>query len=69
MSGGEAEARAKSDNVVVGIGGSGCGGYVDGVPGGISDGGGGRDGQDRNCNGQLIKSGGFCGKHNLTDIA
>ena len=41
MSGGEAEARTKSGNVLVGTRGSGIGGYVDGGPGGGADGGGG----------------------------
>ena len=42
MSGGEADSRAKSGNVVVVTGGSGFGGDVDGGPGGGADGGGGR---------------------------
>ena len=40
MSGGEAEDRAKSGNLVVGIGGSGFGGDTDGGLGGGADGGG-----------------------------
>ena len=49
MSGGKSEARSKSGNVVVGIGGYEFGGDADGGPGGGSDGRGGGDGQDRDC--------------------
>ena len=41
MSGGEADSRAKSGNVVVVTGGSGSGGDADGIPGGRADRGGG----------------------------
>ena len=44
MTGGEAEARAKSENVVVGTGGSGFGRYAESGPGGVA----GRDGWDGN---------------------
>ena len=56
MSGGEAEARAKSGNVVVGTEGSGSGGDADGGPGGRADRGGGygRDGE-RDYDGRLVK--------------
>ena len=66
---GEAEARAKSGNAVVGTGGSGFGGDADGGPGDRLDGGGGRDIHNRNYDGQLIKWGGYCSKHNLRDRA
>ena len=69
MSGGKSEARPKSENGVVGTGGSGFGGGGDGIPVVGEDRGGGRDGWDRNCNGRLIKWGGYCSKHNLRDIA
>ena len=52
MSGGEAEAGAKSGNAVVGTGGSGFVGGVDGGPGGGADGGGGGDGRYRECDGR-----------------
>ena len=69
MSGGKAEARAKSDNVVGGTGGSRFGGVSDsGLVGGAYRGRG-RDGRDRNCDGQLIKWGGYYSKHNLRDRA
>ena len=57
VSGGEAEARAKSENAVVRTGGSGFGGDSDGGLGGRAGGWGGEDGRDGNCNGQLIKWG------------
>ena len=51
MSGGEAEAGAKSGNAVVGTGGSGFVGDTEGGTGGGSDGGGGGEGRDRDCDG------------------
>ena len=69
MSSGKAEARAKSDNAVVVIGGYGFGGDADGGPGGGADGGGRRDGRDGNCDRRLIKWGGYFSKHNLMDRA
>ena len=48
MSSGKAEARSKSDNAVVVIGGYGFVGDADGGPGGGADGGGRRDGRDGN---------------------
>ena len=55
MSGGKAEARDKSGNVVEVTGGSGFGGDADDGPGGGADGGGGGDGQDGDCYGRLVK--------------
>ena len=56
MSCGKSEARAKSGNVVVGIGGSRFGDDADGGPGGGADGGGiGGDGRYRDCDGVLVK--------------
>ena len=69
VSGGESEARSKSENAVMRIGGSGFGGDLDGGLGGRADGGGRGDGRDGNCNRQLIKWGGYCSKHNLRDRA
>ena len=63
------EARAKSENVVVGTGGSEFGVDSDGGPVGGAYGGGGRDGRGGNCDGRLIKWGGYCSKHNLRDRA
>ena len=51
MSGVEAEARAKSENAVVGTGRYGFVGDADGSLGGGADRGGGGDGWDRNCDG------------------
>ena len=69
MSGGKAEARAKSKNTVVGTGWYIFGWDADGGPGGGADRGGGGDEQYGNCDGQLIKWGGYCNKHNLRDIS
>ena len=55
MPGREAEARAKSGNVVVVTGGSEFGGYVGGGPGvGVDVRGVGGDRQDRDCDGRLV---------------
>ena len=69
MSGGKEEARTKSDNVVVVTGGYILERDVNGGPGGRSDKGGRRYRRNRNCDGQLIKWGGYCSKHNLRDRA
>ena len=57
MSGSKAEARAMSENAVVGTGGSGFGGDVDSGLGSRADGGGEGYRQDGNCDGKLIKWG------------
>ena len=69
MSGDEAEARAKSDNEVVIIGGFGFGGDTGGGLGGGSNGGGGGDGRYGKYNRQVTKWVGYRGKHNLRDRA
>ena len=67
MSCSKAEARDKSDNAVMGTGGYVFGGDADSGPGKGADVGGGRDGRYGNCNGKLIKWGGYCSKHKLRD--
>ena len=57
-SGSKEEARTKGGNAMVGTGGFVFGGDVDSGLGGGVDRGGGGDGQDRDCDGQLVKLGG-----------
>ena len=64
---GEAKASAKGGNAVVRTGRSGFGGDADGGPGGGADGGVRGDGWDGECNRKLVKGGGYCSKHNLSD--
>ena len=54
MSGGKAEARAKSSNTVMVTVGSGLGGDVEGGLGGGADRGGGAYGQDGDCDRKLV---------------
>ena len=69
MSGVKKETRDKVENTVVVTGGFGFGGDADGGPGGGAYGGGRGEGRDRNCNGRLVKWGGYCSNHNLRDRA
>ena len=69
MFGGKEEARAIGVNVVVGKGGFGFGGDVDGGPVGGSYGREKGDRRDRDCNGLLGKLGRYCSKHNIRDRA
>ena len=69
MYGGKAEARSKSVNAVVVIGRSVFKGDVDVGPGGGADGVGGGDGRDRDCDGRLVKRGGYCSKNNIRYIS
>ena len=69
MSGRKAESRAKGLNVVVGTGGFGFVGDRDGGPGRRSYGGGGRNRRDGDSNGRLVKWGGYCSNHKLSDRA
>ena len=69
VSGGEVEERVKGGNVVVGTGGFGFGEDKYGGPGEGSDGGGGGYRQDGDCNGLLVKWGGYCSNYNLRERA
>ena len=57
---------AKGGNALAGTGGFGFGGDADGGPGG---GGGGGDGRAGDCDGRLVKWGGYCCNNNLRDRA
>ena len=65
MSVSEAEARAKGGNEMVRTGGFGFGGDADVGPGGGGDRGVGGDERDGECDGLLVKWGGYCRNHNL----
>ena len=67
--GGEAEAGAEGDNAAAVTGGIGFGWDADGDPGGGEDGGSGGYGRDGDCNGRLVKWGGYCSNHTLREIA
>ena len=67
MSGGEAEARTKGGNVVVGTVGFGLGGDADSCPGSGEDRGGRGDRRAGDCDGQLVKWGGYCSNHKRRD--
>ena len=67
MSGGESEARAKGGNVVVETGGFGFVGDADGGLGGGEDVGSGGDIREGDCDRRLVKCGGYCSNHNLSD--
>ena len=69
MSGGEADTRAKGGHAMVGTGGFVFGGDAARGPGGGADRRGGGDGRDGDCEGQLVKWGGYCSKNNLRYIA
>ena len=69
MSGSKLEAWAKGFNAVVVTGGSGFGGDADSGSGGGADVRGGGYGWDGDCDGQLVKWGGYCSKHNLRERA
>ena len=59
MSGGKSEAGTKGGNAMVVTGGFGFGRDSGGSPGGGSDAGGGRDRQDGDSDGRLVKWGGY----------
>ena len=65
MHGGKTEARDKGGNVVVRTEGFGFGGDVDSGLGGGADGGRRGEGRGGDCNGRLVKWGGYCSNHNL----
>ena len=67
MSSGKVLNRSKSSNAVVGTGGSVFEGDAESSPGGRADRGGGGGRQEKHYDGQLLKRGGYCSKHNLRD--
>ena len=69
MSGVKKEARDKVENTVVVTGGFGFGGDLDGGLEGTADGGGRGEVWDGDYDGQTIKWGLYCSKHNLRDRA